>query len=153
MRRTAGIARALCSADRGQAFAEMAVITPLLLLLLIGLVEIGRYAQLSIIVGNAARAGVSYGAQSLVAANDNTGMQNTATADAQNDPNITAAGSHFCKCADGTASTCLPTDCAANHRLVYVQVDVTGTFTSLLRWPGFRPALTIPSRAVMRVTQ
>jgi Flp pilus assembly protein TadG len=151
--RLTGILRALGAADRGQAIAEMAVIAPLLLLLLIGLVELGRFAQLSILVGNAARAGVQYGAQNDVTALDNTGMQNAAAADAQNVSGLTALASHFCKCADGTTSTCQPSDCAASHRLVYVQVDVTGSFQSLVHYGRVIPSLTIPGRAVLRVSQ
>ena len=152
MRAATKIARAL-SADKGQALAEMAIIAPLLLLLLIGLVEVGRYANFSILVSNAARAGVQYGAQNLVTAADNTGMQNAATADAQNIAGLTAAATHVCKCADGSASTCLPTDCSASHRLVYVQVDTTGTFASLLHFAGIAPSLTITGHAVMRAAQ
>ncbi|HEY0394560.1 MAG TPA: TadE/TadG family type IV pilus assembly protein [Candidatus Elarobacter sp.] len=145
--------RAVRRADRGQAIAELALIAPLLILLVIGLIEVGRFAELSILVGNASRAGVQYGAQNLVTALDNTGMQNAATADGQNVSGLTATASHFCTCADGSASTCLPTDCAASHRLVYVQVDVTGTFTSLVRFAHVSPSITIPGRAVLRVSQ
>lgn len=48
----------------------MALLTPLLLTLLIGIIELGRYAYLSILVGNAARAGAAYGAQSLAQSSD-----------------------------------------------------------------------------------
>jgi Flp pilus assembly protein TadG len=144
---------ALRAADTGQAIAELAVITPLLILLLIGLVEVGRFAEFSILVSNAARAGVQYGAQNLVTAADNTAMQNAATADAQNVSGLTATATSFCKCADGTTSTCQPTDCSSSHRLVYVQVDTTGTLQSLLHLPGIPGSLTIAGRAVMRVNQ
>jgi Flp pilus assembly protein TadG len=139
--------------SRGQAIAELAVIAPLLILLLIGLVEVGRFADLSIMVGNAARAGVQYGAQNLVTAADTTGMQNAATADAQNVAGITATASSFCKCADGSASTCQPTDCSANHRLTYVTVTTSGTFTSLVHFAKIQPSITIGSSATMRVAQ
>jgi Flp pilus assembly protein TadG len=153
MRAATKVARALRSTDPGQALAEMAVIAPLLLLLLIGLVEVGRYANFSILVSNAARAGVQYGAQNLVTAADNTGMQNAATADAQNIAGLTAVATHLCKCADGSASTCLPADCTSSHRLVYVQVDTTGTLTSLLNFGGVVPSLQVRGHAVMRAAQ
>jgi Flp pilus assembly protein TadG len=139
--------------SRGQAIAELALIAPLLILLLIGLVEVGRFADLSIMVGNAARAGVQYGAQNLVTAADTTGMQNAATADAQNVAGITATASSFCKCADGSASTCQPTDCSANHRLTYVTVTTTGTFTSLIHFAKIQPSITIGGSATMRVAE
>ena len=118
--------------DAGAALVEMTLVAPLLILLLIGIVEVARYATFAIMVGNASRAGVQYGAQNLVLALDNNGMQNAATNDAQN---ITGLGpvvaTHFCRCADGSASTCQSTDCATSHRLVYVQVTVSGNFTSI----------------------
>jgi Flp pilus assembly protein TadG len=145
--------RALGRADGGSAIAEMAVIAPLIMLLLLGLVEVGRYAQFSIVVGNAARAGVQYGAQNLGTADDTTGMQSAALTDAQNVAGLSATTSQFCRCSDGTSSTCQQSDCATSHRLVYVQVDVTGTFESLLHVPGIPGSQTITSRAVMRVAQ
>jgi Flp pilus assembly protein TadG len=151
--RRAPFARAIRSADAGQALAEVAVIVPLLVLLLIGLIEVGRYANFSILVSNAARAGVQYGAQNLVTVADNVAMQNAATADAQNIAGLTATATHFCKCSDGTASTCLPGDCSSSHRLVYVQVDTTGTFASLLNFGGIVPSLTVAGHAVMRAAQ
>lgn len=145
--------RILRSSSRGQALAEMALIAPLLLLLLVGLIEVGRYANFSIIVSNAARAGVQYGAQNLVTAADNVGMQNAATADANLGATMTATGSHICKCADGSASTCLATDCASSHRLVYVQVDTAATFTSMLHVANIVPSFQIRGHAVMRAAQ
>lgn len=146
-------ARTLRRADGGQALAEMAIIAPLLAALLVGLVEVGRYASFAIMVSNAARAGVQYGAQNLVTAADTTAMQNAATADGQNIAGLTAVATQFCKCADGSASSCLPTDCSSSHRLVYVQVDTTGSFTSMLHAGNILPTLTIHGRAVMRAAQ
>jgi Flp pilus assembly protein TadG len=45
-------------ARSGQSVAEMALLTPLLLLMLVGTIEIGRFAYYGIEVSNAARAGV-----------------------------------------------------------------------------------------------
>lgn len=145
--------RPLQTADRGQAVAELAIIAPLLLLLIVGLVEFGRYARMSILVSNAARAGVQYGAQNYVTALDDAGMQNAAQTDAESIAAITVTSSHYCTCADGTASSCQATDCASSHRLVYVQVDTRGTFTSMLHLPYVSPSLTVAGRAVMRASQ
>src|SRR4051812_20722057 len=50
----------------GQTIVELALVLPLLLLVLVGVTEIGRYAYFDILVSNAARAGAQYGAQSVV---------------------------------------------------------------------------------------
>ncbi|MBV8748577.1 MAG: pilus assembly protein, partial [Candidatus Eremiobacteraeota bacterium] len=81
--------------DRGSALAEMAVITPLLLFLLAGVVELGRFSAYGLTVAGAARAGVQYGAQNLVTADDGAGMEAAALNDAQNDPNLSAVATQF----------------------------------------------------------
>jgi hypothetical protein len=123
------------------------------MLLLLVAVEAGRICMISLSLGSAARAGVQYGGQSLITVNDTAGMQSAATADAPNLPSMIAIGGHFCKCADGTASTCLATDCAASHRVVYVKTDTSATYTPLLTWPGMPIAMTLTGKAIMRVSQ
>jgi Flp pilus assembly protein TadG len=145
--------RAVRASETGSALAEMAVIAPLLFLILIGLVEAGRFASYSIMAANAARAGVQYGSQNLVTADDSSGMEAAALSDAQNAAELSATATQFCRCADGTSSTCQPTDCAASHRLVFVQVTTTGDVPSLFRFPGLPASQHVSGLAVMRVAQ
>jgi len=144
---------AILAGEGGQSLLEFALVTPVVLLLLVGAIEIGRLAYLSILVHNAAHAGVQYGAQSLATASNNSGMQNAALNDGQNISGLTANASHYCTCADGSSSSCQATDCAGSHRLVYVQVDTTGRFQSLFSYPGLPPSYTVNGQAVMRVAQ
>ena len=81
----------------GAAMAELVVLAPLLLLLLLGLVEAGRAGDLAITVASAARAGVQYGSQNHTTAADTTGIQSAATNDANN-ANVTAVAA----CAGGS---------------------------------------------------
>jgi Flp pilus assembly protein TadG len=60
--------------ERGQALIEMAIALPMLIILLLGLIEVGRYADLAIVVASSARAGAIYGAQNPVTAIDNSGI-------------------------------------------------------------------------------
>jgi Flp pilus assembly protein TadG len=148
-------ARRLAAAEEGSALAELAIILPMLCLLLVGLIEVGRFGYYSILVANAARAGVAYGAQNVGTAADSDGMQSSALNDGQNVPGLSALASHSCTCADGTASTCLKGDCAASHRILFVQVAATGTFPSLLNYPGLPASLrsvTVNATATMRVS-
>jgi Flp pilus assembly protein TadG len=141
---------------RGAALVELAVVVPLMLLLLLGLVETARIADYAIRVGNAARAGVQYGAQNLATASDTQGMQNAANADDGMASIIIVAAPTFCECADGTASACQPGDCAASHRLQWVKVTASGTYLSSLNSLLLPPALrsvTISQSAYMRVAQ
>lgn len=142
--------------QRGSALVELVVISPLLLILLIGLIEVGRIGNYAIQVANAARAGAQFGAQDISTAADLQGQANAATADTQV-PGVTASPvPTFCQCADGTASTCQQTDCATTHRLQWVQVTATGTYTTSLN-SSFLPAplrsITISQTATERVAQ
>jgi Flp pilus assembly protein TadG len=148
--------RSLAACESGSALAEMAIVVPLLVLVLIALIEVGRFGDYTVRAGNAARAGVQYGAQNTITALDTAGMQNAATGDANAGAGFTATASSYCQCADGSASTCLATDCSTNHRLVFVEVDTTGTFPSLTNFAGLPASLrtiTVHGKAVMRVAQ
>ena len=156
--------------ERGQSLIEVALLTPLLLSLLVGTIEMGRYAYLSILVGNAARAGAAYGAQSLAQSVDATGIQTAATNDFQNNgPNSAVLnvsggapdGTYVsCGCDSGgtiTSATCSPKVnpnagiCVSGHWVVMVQVKAAGTFNSLFKYPGIPQSLTITQTATMRV--
>jgi Flp pilus assembly protein TadG len=60
--------------DAGQTLLEVALLTPMLLLLLLGVIELGRYAYFGILVGNAARAGAAYGSQNGALTTDGAGI-------------------------------------------------------------------------------
>lgn len=138
---------------RGQASVELALSLPLLLMMFLVVVETGRAFYIAISVANAARAGVQYGSQSLTTAADTAGMQAAATNDAPNLTGMTATATHFCQCSDGTASTCLATDCAGSHRLLYAQVNTSAPYSPLINFMGILPTMTVPGKAIMRVAQ
>ncbi|MGH7923224.1 MAG: TadE/TadG family type IV pilus assembly protein [Candidatus Binatus sp.] len=142
-----------CLGAGGQASVELALSLPLLLMMFLVAVETGRAFYIAISVSNAARAGVQYGSQNLTTAADNAGMQQAASNDAPQLAGMTATASHFCKCSDGSASTCLATDCAGSHRLLYTQVNTSAPYKPLLNFMGILPSMTVPGSAVMRVDQ
>ncbi|MGA2760575.1 MAG: hypothetical protein ABSF08_09685, partial [Candidatus Cybelea sp.] len=111
--------------------------------------EVGRYMRLAILASHAARAAVQYGAQSTVTAADSTGMRNAALQDAQNLSNWSVVPSHFCM-SNGAIVTC-PSGQPNASSSYYVQVQVTGTFPSLLNYPGIPTNIPITSTAVMRL--
>src|SRR3984885_15780075 len=103
--------------ERGQSLVELAFVVPLLLLLLIGIIEIGRFAFYSIVVSNAARAGAQYGAQSLATAADTAGIATAAKNDGQGGTGLTVTSSQLCGCSGATLSgSCPATLCVLpNH--------------------------------------
>ena len=141
----------------GAALVEFALVTPLLMLILMGLVEIGRFAYFSILVGNAAHAGAFYGSQTITTAGDSTGMQNAVLNDGQNVTGLQAspAPTTFIQCWNG-ATTAAPSASGActtsgYHAVEYVQVSATGQFSALINWPGIPQQMNLTRSAVMRV--
>ncbi|MBV8515494.1 MAG: pilus assembly protein [Acidobacteria bacterium] len=134
----------------GQTVVELALLLPLLLLLMVGVIEIGRYAYFDILVSNAARAGAQYGAQSLIQAADVDGITTAAQNDGLATMAITAV--QQCGCAAGTLGGC-PSGAVCPIPLVYVQVTATDTYNSLFNYPGLPRRLTLSSTVTMRVSQ
>jgi Flp pilus assembly protein TadG len=143
-------------ASPGAAIVELVVIAPLLLLLLLGLIQAGAAGDFAVEVGNAARAGVQYGAQNHTTAADTTGMVTAATNDA-NAAGVTATARYFCQCENLTTSTCgQASPCVGSHQNLYVQVVVTGVMPSFLNYAALPAALrsvTVVQTASERVTQ
>jgi Flp pilus assembly protein TadG len=140
-------ARRLAKSEGGAALVEFAVILPVLALLLTGLIDFGRYMYDGIVAANAARAGAQYGAQNLFTAADTTGMKNAALQDAQNLANLSATPSSFCM----SGSTVVT--CGTAGAVAYVQVNTTGTFTPLIKYPGLPATVNLSGSAVLRVVQ
>jgi Flp pilus assembly protein TadG len=143
------------STQSGQALLEVALVTPLLLLLAVGIIEIGRYAYYSILVADAARAGAQYGAQNLATAADTAGIQTAAENDGQSLSELKVTVQQECGCTGSSiGGACPATFCASpNHALVYVKVTVTGKFKSLFKYPGIPKSIHCDSTELMRVAQ
>lgn len=157
MRRTARErgARGLLRSEKGTALVEFAILAPVFLFLLVGLIEIGRYTYFALLTANAVRVGVQYGAQNLSTAADTSGMVNAATQDAQNLPSsitTTIQANHLCYI-NANASTPCPANSTPQSTWVYfVQVTATGgTVASLFRYPGIPQNVPISASATMRV--
>jgi Flp pilus assembly protein TadG len=160
MMRTAGLERRRFwrgrkLAERGQSVAEIALVTPMLLLLLVGTIEIGRYAYYGIEVSSAARAGVQYGAQSLADSKDVAGIAQAARNDAPEVPGINVSATDQCACSNSPANFvgCPARGCAPGHGLVFLKVDTTANIRPLFRYPGFPVTFAARGQAIMRVTQ
>jgi Flp pilus assembly protein TadG len=148
----------------GQSLVEFAIVLPLLLLLLIGVIELGRYAYLAILVGNAARAGAAYGAQSpFTAGNPIVGGTPAITIAADNDfqsngqpvSNLVITTAFVCSC--DNAGTMSPIDCTTGicpvgtNKVSSLQVTAQGTFSSLFSFPGLPASMVITRSAIMRI--
>jgi|GEM_PF-2934966 Flp pilus assembly protein TadG len=151
--RSCRLGRPRVASDSGQALVEMAVLLPVALGLLIGVAEIGRYANACLVVSHAANAGVQFGAQNRVTASENSLIIQAAKADAPGFPDMTVTASHYCTCADGSSSTCQPTDCSGSRIIEYVKVNTQVQLNSMFGYPGFPKTFTASGEKIMRVSQ
>jgi Flp pilus assembly protein TadG len=144
--------------DPGQALIELAMALPIVAALLIGIVEYGRFVYMDIEVANAARAGVQYGAQSRITAQDATGIQNAATSDGYNVTGLAATALYQCACSSGgggTLQSCSGLSCSGsgNRAVGFVQVNTTAIVHPIFHYPGISNTVTLHGQAIMRVEQ
>jgi hypothetical protein len=155
--------------ETGQAMLELALLLPILLLLVVGITDLGRAAALTIAVNNAATAGVEYGAQNSTTASDTNGMLNAANGDTSGNylpgtMSFPTAPTHGCLCDSGTGVSCTypvpaPSTCSnllANcngQPVECVQVVTQMNFSSMLNYPGIPGTYQANGHAVMRVRQ
>jgi Flp pilus assembly protein TadG len=153
----------------GQSLVEVALVLPLILLLLLGVIEFGRYLYIGIIIGNAAHAGAIYGARDINnTCSACTGITQAATNDfTQNGLNASALAvtwSNSCGCDNGGTiinQTCTPTGAAptcptGQNWAITLTVTAEGQFTSLFNYPGLPVCTTtnpckINKKSAMRV--
>jgi Flp pilus assembly protein TadG len=144
---------------------EVALLLPLLLGLLLGVIEVGRYAYMGILVDNAARAGAAWATESVGNSTNTVGIQQAADNDYQNNGQnpalLTVTSSVACGCDDGSNSTswaslaaCTSTtSCPTGSQFaVVVTVTATGIFTPLFHYPWTPSQLNVQKQAVMRVS-
>lgn len=151
--------------DKGQAFVELALVLPVLVLLLLGAAEVGRMAYAAIEVNNAARAGVAYAAQNHTTASDllsTGGIVQAAQLEAPDIKTMTATATQFCSCESSTGTmpapgTCTGVDlttCVSPNRIVeFVQVNTSAPVNTLFHVPGIPNSVTFQGHAMMRVMQ
>lgn len=146
--------------SEGQTLLEVALLLPMLLLLALGLIEVGRFAYIAILVGNAARAGAAYGAQSPNTAGDTSGIAQAAVNDFQNNGpavgslSVTSQWNNNCGC--DNAGTIIATSCttacsASQHLVVSLSVTASGKFKSLFNYPGMPTEMDISRTATLRI--
>jgi len=170
--------RAHFRSDSGQSLIEVALLTPLLLLLALGVIEMGRYMYIGILVGNAARAGASFG---VVRPGDGPGITTAACNDFLTnlhgnpaptcDGTASASSNHLgvtstqtCGCDNaGTIATLNTgaTFCDAvpqatmtactGHWTAMINVQASGKFPALYGYLGIPTSITLTKTATMRV--
>ena len=140
-----------CGRRRRRAIAtiEFALVAPLLMLLLAGVLDFSMLLRIATCAADAARAGSAYGSRSPSASQDYAGMQTAALNAAPGVTGMTATATRSCKCADGATASC-GGSCANGKMLVYVQVTTQVTAPAIFNYPGLNFSNLVTAQASMR---
>jgi Flp pilus assembly protein TadG len=133
--------------EDGGALIEAALTLPVLVLMVLGAAEFTRVAYTSLEVVSAAKAGVSYGAESGGTTSDTTGITYAAQNDAGNLTGLTVlTPTSSYKCSDGAAidsSKALNTQCSSSHIEQTLTVQTQMTMDPLVHVPGLPTQYTV----------
>ncbi len=128
--------------DRGQALVELALIAPVLIILMLGVIDYGRVYFAYISVTNGARVGADYAATGPAEAADTAGIKAAALTDTSDlldqsptNPDVTVT----------TAND--------SQGRLYADVTMTYTFSTLFPWPGLPTSIDIERTVRSRVVQ
>jgi Flp pilus assembly protein TadG len=147
-------------AQRGTAAVEFALVLPFLILLMLGVAEVGRYALFNVVVANAARAGAVYGTQDLTTFANGAGIT-----DAVQQDGVSGLVSTPFAVTTNTPSTCWSNTSNATtapsgytcpsgyHYVQYLAVTATGTISPLFSDDYFQPTSHISATVTMQVCQ
>jgi Flp pilus assembly protein TadG len=135
---------------------ELAIVMPFLLLMIMGVVDVGRMFYMTMALNGAARAGVQYGSQNPGTATDNPGMVQAAKDEGVNvvgnwwgtSTNFAASAAHFCQCENGTASNCTTGACPTKQ-FTLVKVDTSAEYHAFTF--GAPKTIVLKGQAIMKV--
>lgn len=138
------------ASEHGSSLVETALLTPLLLLLLIGTADLGRAIYTAMEVAGAAQAGAEYGMQKP---SDTAGIQSAALNSAPDvSSQMVVTPQYGCECSDGTSYTasCTTTPVCASNVVYRVNVSVSTTYKPWFTWPGIPSSMQLSNSAAMR---
>jgi Flp pilus assembly protein TadG len=133
----------------GTALVEFALVAPLLLLMLAGVLDYGMALRTAISVAAAARAGAQYGSRSPGNAADTAGILAAAVNAAPDVKKLSVASSMSCQCSGGGAVSCSGS-CTGGKMLTYVQVTAQASTSTIFNYSGLGFSGSTSTQASMR---
>ncbi|MCH8025995.1 MAG: pilus assembly protein [Chloroflexi bacterium] len=126
--------------DRGQALVELAMIAPVLIIIMLGVIDYGRIYFAYVSVTNGARNGADYAAIGPTEAADTAGIKAAALTDTSDllDQSATNPDVAVVTANDSQGS-------------LYADVTMTYTFTTLFPWPGLPTSINVERTVRSRV--
>lgn len=136
----------------GGAVVELTLLLPIILFIFGGLTDLSILIQRSLILADAAAAGVRYGSLSGNSA-DTTGMQNAAKTSASGVGGFNANASAYCTCLPGSGTvSCTSTCSGSTSPTHYVSVSTGVSVPLLFRTPYLPASVSLSSTAVLPVS-
>ncbi len=133
-----------------QAATELALLTPVLMLVLIICVDSMRLYYAAITVCGAAQAAAAFAAQSPISAADLNGIRQAALNNLAHVNDLDLKTKTLCSCGLGALAPCDRTSRCVGLR-GYVRVEAAATFHALIHYPGLPSSLRLKSVALRRV--
>ena len=117
---------------KGSALTEGALVLPVLILLCLAMIDLGRVFVDAITLSDAAAAGAFYGAQDPLRAADSSDVESRAVANGDKLNGFSATAQTYCACPDGSPVDCRTGSCGAyGHPRMYSKVTGSSTFESI----------------------
>lgn len=137
---------------RGASAIEFAIIAPVIILMAIGVIDLGMGFYRKMQVESAAQAGAQY---AMVHGSDTSSIT-TAVVSATSFSGVTATPtpSQFCGCASsiGIISAACNTPCSSGSTPgIYVTVFAQGTYATLLPYPGIPSDFNLTAQSTVRI--
>ena len=139
----------LFHSEEGSVLVEVALIAPVIIVMILGVVNFGFMLQQDLAVADSARAGAAY---ALTWGNQTrtSQMAAVATVAAGSIPSYQAAATNFCTCGPGgTAISCTSSCSSYGQPTMYAQVTATATLPVLL---GTGTGIPVSSVARVRIS-
>ncbi|MEO5375828.1 MAG: pilus assembly protein [Alphaproteobacteria bacterium] len=137
--------------DEGVSAVEFALFTPIILLAVLGTLDFGQAIYNTAEIKNAVRAGAQYAYGN---SSDTAGIEAAIRAAVvpNLDPStVTVTTSQSCSCSDGTAVSCSSTCTGGKTPRLYVTINATTTYTTMMSYPGVDNPMTLAGDSVVRV--
>ncbi len=134
--------------ESGNAIVEFALIVPVLLIMILGLVDAGRAIGANARLGNGVTAGLRYALTDSYATAEITQAALNGSRYVSGD--VTVATQRFCECPDGSAVACSGT-CTAGFKRIYVEVAMTRTQDTLFSYPVIGNSVTVSRTSSLQV--
>jgi Flp pilus assembly protein TadG len=133
--------------NSGSAAVSTALIAPILILMMCGVVDLGRATYNATSLTGAVRAGAQY---ALRFPNDNNGIKQAVQSASTLSGTVVDDPVQFCECPNGTSSSCTTSICGAEPLRRFVRVSATSAFSRIMPSSSIVVPSNLSAKAVVR---